>query len=433
MRPVQALNRGLAAVSTGVREAWRKDVLHYFFSLAAVQGGVFVAQLVAARILGPLEFGYVRVIDTVLAILLTPAGFGMASAIVRYTATVRNETDRRALLSTSLLTVVLASLAVGAAALLILPRTPISVTAVRYLRWMVWLIVLTNAARVIINYFQGRKEIRRVALYNVVFAGVGAAFVAIGAWVAGLQGWGAGRIAAEAILAVGLLFTVRRGLTRHLNWVASRPVLIFGGYVFVSTLLDRVATTADTLYLDGFVGDPFVIGQYGAAVLGMNVALLFPAAVTAVALPYLSERAAEPAASARLAVRVLRYLLLSAAVIALGMVAVGPWIVRIVLGAEYDLAGDLLQWLSMAYLLAVVMSFLGTFLLALGRADLTVVQSVLGVVVNIVANALLIPRFGVWGTVWAALVTYAIRTASLVVIVGIVLRRAGVSVGRQGA
>ena len=36
-----------------VRLAWDRDVVHYSVSLAAVQGGVFLAQLVVARLLVP--------------------------------------------------------------------------------------------------------------------------------------------------------------------------------------------------------------------------------------------------------------------------------------------------------------------------------------------------------------------------------------------
>jgi O-antigen/teichoic acid export membrane protein len=410
-----------------VRLAWERDVLHYSLSLAAVQGGVFVAQLVVARLLGPGDFGYVRVVDTVLAILVIPAGAGMASAVVRYTATARNDAERGAVLSVSFWTVVGTSLVIGAIALLALPLAPLSPKAVTYLRWLVWTLAFTNGARVIINYFQGRKEIRRVAGYNVALAAAGAAAVIAGAAIWGLPGWAGGRFAGEVLLAMSLAWLVRRAITLRIDWHAARPILAFGAFTAFSAMLDRVATMADTLYLDGFLRDPVVVGQYGAAMLAVNVALLLPAAVTAVALPHLSERAADPARAWDLAARLLKRISLLGVGGALVMVVAGPWLTRVVLGPDYTLAGDLLQGLAAAFALNVVMSFLGTVLLALDRADLTVIQSVVGVAVNLAANALLIPRFGAWGAVWAAVATAAVRAAILAWFMALTLRRLGVN------
>ena len=48
-------------------------------------------------------------------------------------------------------------------------------------------------------------------------------------------------------------------------------------------------------------------------------------------------------------------------------------------------------------------------LFAFGRADLAVIQSVIGLAVNVGLNALLLPQFGVDGAVIALLSAYVVR------------------------
>jgi PST family polysaccharide transporter len=400
-------------ITATVRQAWRRDVFHYSFSLAAVQGAVFVAQMIVARLLGPAEFGYVRVVDTVMALVLVPAGFGLTSAIVRWTAMAPDERARGSILSFSIVSVVAASALVAAIALLILPYTTVNATAQSYLRWLVWSVVFTNVGRLIINYYQGRKEIRRVALLNVVLAGAGTTLVVLGAWWWRVPGWAAGRMGAEILLALVLLWIVRRQLARPAPWQAGKALLAFGASVVASGALDRIATQADTLYLDAFVRDSVIIGQYGAASLAFTAAALLPAAAIAVALPHLSERARDPAAIHQLAMKMLGRLIAGAVLLAALLAVLGPPALRLVLGSQYALAGSLLPWFALALVLNVIMSFLGTYLLALGKAGLTVWQSAIGVGVNIGANAILMPTYGVHGAVWAAILTAGARGACL--------------------
>jgi O-antigen/teichoic acid export membrane protein len=407
------LHDAARASAVSARRLWTADVLHYSASLAAVQGGAFVAQLIVARLLGPAEFGYVRIIDTTLAILLIPAGIGMASAAVRYIAAARTDEERSSLLSMCLAIVLVASIVVGVLATGLLRFAPISVTAVHYLLWMVWLLVFANVSRVVINYFQGLKQIRRVAVLNVGLACVGALAVVGGARWWSLTGWAGGRMIAEGSFAVVLVWTARGALTVRIDWTALRPVLVFGTFLMLSAALDRVAVTADTLYLDAFVRDPAVVGQYGAAVLATNLAGLLPAAATAVALPRVVERVHDRAVAWAFAWDILGKMMLAIVALAGVLAVMGPWAIRLVLGNDYQLAGRLLQGLSPTFVLNSLVSFLGIFLLAAERADLALVQSALGVGLNIAANALLIPVWGVWGSVWAGLGTAAIRAATL--------------------
>lgn len=367
-----------------------------------------MTQLVAARLLGPDDFGVVRVVEAALGILLIPAGIGMSSAVVRYTAVAGDEVARQRVLAASLRLGLVGAAAVTLATIFCARRLPLGSAAMGYLTGLAVVIAFTNASRTVLNYFQGRKEFGRAARWSVVTATLGMASVVVGTALAGLKGWAIARSGTEVLSAAALLWLVRGALSP----VPGRSIeglLRFGAFMAASLALDRVASTADVLILDAVLRSPRLVGQYGAAALVVSAASLLPAAVVAMLIPRFAERVRDPREALSFARAIfapfVAVVLLSGVLLA----AMGPTVLWFGLGREYDLSGRLLVALVPAFVLSAVLSYGGALLQAFDRGDLAVVQSGVGAIVGVALNLALIPILGVWGSVVALIAAHAIR------------------------
>lgn len=398
-----------------VTRARNNGFFGFMVALAAVQGAPALAQLVSARLLGPEEFGIVRLVEATLTLLLIPAGLGMSSAVVRYTAVAVTRAARRRVLGSSLRVGLAAGGIVVVATVLLAPHTALSQGSASYLRGLAVVILFTNVSRTVLNYFQGASEFRRAAGWSVATAALTlGVVVASTAWL-GLQGWAGARLVGEAGCALALLWLVRDALAS----AAGPPpgLLRFGVLMAASLGLDRVATTADILILEGSLKSPALVGQYGAASLVVSAGALFPAAVVAFLLPRLAERSPRPAEAFALATTLLRPfgLLLFSVGVLLG--ALGPSALVLGLGQQYALGSRLLLVLAPAFVLTGLLSYMGAILLALDRADLALVQSAVGAATSVGLNAGLVPRYGVWGAAAATLGTHVVRLIVMIMMV----------------
>jgi O-antigen/teichoic acid export membrane protein len=91
--------------------------------------------------------------------------------------------------------------------------------------------------------------------------------------------------------------------------------------------------------------------------------------------------------------------------------------VKIALGPRYHGAVALLRILSIAGGVTVLSNLAGNLLVALHRTRQLFITSAIAIAINVVANLLLIPRYGVYAAAWITLVTeVAVAARSLAVL-----------------
>jgi O-antigen/teichoic acid export membrane protein len=405
------LPAALASLTSLVSLARRAHLLPFTVSMAVVQGAPSVAQVVAARLLGPAEFGTVRVVEALLALLLIPAGIGMSSAVVRYTAVAGDEPARRGVLRRCLQVTVLGGLATLVAALVAAPFLPITSAAADYLRAMAVSILFANVSRTVLNHLQGRKQFQAAARWSVATATAGLLAVVTGTALHGLHGWAVGRVLGEAV-AVPILLALAWRRDAGPTGAAPPGLVRFGVFAAGSLTLDRIVSTSDTLVLDGLLRDASLVGQYGVASLVVGTVSLLPAAVVAILVPRLAERSRRPDEAMALATGVLPAFLGMVTAGAVGVATLAPFLIPMVVGRGYTLGGELVVALAPVVVLTALLSFGGALLMAFDRADLALVQSGLGALLSLLLSFTLIPRFGAFG---AAAATVAAQAARLLV------------------
>lgn len=169
-----------------------------------------------------------------------------------------------------------------------------------------------------------------------------------------------------------------------------------------------VMLKADIVMLGSMRSDAEV-GQYSAAVMFYDVAVLLPCMVIRSATPALLKlHKQNPALYTRRRQTFHNAMTWFAIVVGLAMGLAGPVAVRWVLGKPYAEAGQLLGTLALAYLFTVQGVMVSVSVLADNLQRYQMATHVLAALLNVVLNVLWIPRFGPFGAAWASIVSYAL-------------------------
>jgi O-antigen/teichoic acid export membrane protein len=326
--------------------------------------------LVLGRLLSPIDFGLVAMMAVVFGLADMFAQMGIGEGIVQHQAPL--DTGQ---LSTLFWT----NCALGVAAyLLILLCIPL-VAAVYGEPALRELLPVASIAIVIAPLGINVAALLRKSLRFEVLAAVdiGKAVVGTGtAIVAALLGWGvwaliAGQISATAcgtaaLLAVG----AREGWLPRLRYDLRgvRGILSFGVYFFGSNLVNYVNSRIDLLLVGSLLGAR-ALGYYSMAFnLVVQPAARINQIVTQVAFPIMARAQQETAQLRRWYAKMLNMLATVNAPALLGMAAVAPLFIPLLLGEKWLPAVPLVQLLAVLALFRSAGNAGGTLIYALGKA-----------------------------------------------------------------
>ena len=198
---------------------------------------------------------------------------------------------------------------------------------------------------------------------------------------------------------------------RDCNWRRHvRPVMIFFGMSCAAT----VYTNLDALML-GFMTTDADVGLYNAAVKVKTILVSVVTALGAVLLPRFSYyiEHGQTDAFRRMAQKALRFVLLFASALALYFALYAPECILVLSGEAYLGSIAPMRFIMPTVLFIGLSNVLGMqILVPLGREKLVLQSEVCGVIVDLILNALLIPRLKATG---AAIGTLAAEAAVLAV------------------
>ncbi len=181
----------------------------------------------------------------------------------------------------------------------------------------------------------------------------------------------------------------------------SWPLLLSGIAVLIYMKIDQIM-------LGQMIGDE-AVGIYSAAVRVSEVWYFIPMAIVASVFPAILEakKNSEKHYHERLQ-HLYDLMVWLAIVVALPMTFLSTAIVTLLFGDAYAQAGSVLA----IHIWAAVFVFLGVasgkWFLAENRQILSLQRTVFGAIANIIFNLLMIPKFGVLGSAWATVLSYAI-------------------------
>jgi O-antigen/teichoic acid export membrane protein len=178
--------------------------------------------------------------------------------------------------------------------------------------------------------------------------------------------------------------------------------LRYGGKSVVGTLAERLQFRADAFIINAIAGVR-ATGIYSVT-SGLAETLWYvPNALGVV----MFSRAVDPKAdAARTAATLTRTTLALAILLAVPTAAFGPRMVRLFYGSAFADAGVALRLIIPGVVAYSVVAVLSRYLSGVGRPGIGTVILLFGLAVNIVANLILVPRFGILGAAIASSLSY---------------------------
>ncbi|WP_456436294.1 flippase [Methanopyrus sp.] len=377
--------------------------------------GGYVYRLLVGRLLGPDGYGIVSSTMVIQTIVMFLATFGVPPAVARYVAkyhALGEGTKVRQFIVVP--TLVLVALSTLAALILALaapylaswyfhnPRlyTPLLITAIG--------LPFAAFASCVRGVFQGFQDMRRYVLTQFVEQGtrVGGAPALI------LAGYGpTGAVFASATLAYATsgLYGAAKLRSEYLPKIpredeplppnrVAKSALTFGLPVALTGIADMIQSNVDLLVIGYFLGTIWV-GYYDAAGPIARLPTTLCAAVATALLPAASEAEALKDERtlrqyAHIAIKTMWTLLIPVAVLT-GVLA-GP-LITLFFGPAFRPGAQALYVLPTAMAFIVVFRSCASLLQGIGRERLPLVVLSFSLVANVVLNAIMVPKWGIFG------------------------------------
>ena len=367
--------------------------------------GLFVGIWVA-RYLGPEQFGLFSYAQAFVGLFTVIAGLGLDSIIVR--ELVKNPSKQATLLGTAFYLKLIGALLV----LLILAGI---VTLSRQDNLTTWLIFIIASATIfqsfnVIDFFFQAKVLSKYVVYANITSLLISSFIKIGlilanapliafAWVVLFD---------SVILMLGFVYYFQRHAKLDIKRLSfsklmaikllkdSWPLILSGLVISVYMKVDQIMIK-EMLNVEA-------VGQYAAAVRLSEAWYFIPMVVASSLFPAIinAKKVSEELYYIRLQ-KLYDLMVWVAIVIALPMTFLSDWVVELLYGEQYNQAGEVL----MIHIWAGVFVFLGVaFSKYLANENLTMkffYRTFLGMLINVILNILLIPKYSINGAAIATL------------------------------
>jgi len=177
---------------------------------------------------------------------------------------------------------------------------------------------------------------------------------------------------------------------------------------FLSYRLDR--------YLIASLAGPIALGLYMVASGLAERLWVLSTSAGAVLFPRIASLHGDEASRERLTSTVARHIFLMTFILGLGLALAGEWVVRFFYGDEYRQASIALALLIPGVVALSLSRILANDLAGRGRPELNSYIAVFGLVANVLANIILIPRYGIAGAALASSLSYSASAIVKVVV-----------------
>jgi len=211
-------------------------------------------------------------------------------------------------------------------------------------------------------------------------------------------------------------------LTMHVNGGLLKDMLGFGAKSYVQTLAATLHLRIDQFVLS-YVRSPTEVGYYGVGVTIVGLLLKISEATGTVVFPRL---AASDRREAQLATaRVVRHTLFLTGLGVIGLGIAGPIAIRVLYGTRFEPAIIPMLILLPGALMMSLYQLLTRSFTSDAKQEINILAAVVALILNVVLNFLLDPRFGAAGAAMSNGISYG--TAALILLVAFV-RESGLSV-----
>ncbi|UCE86579.1 MAG: oligosaccharide flippase family protein [Deltaproteobacteria bacterium] len=197
--------------------------------------------------------------------------------------------------------------------------------------------------------------------------------------------------------------------------------LRFGIQNHMQSLAGRVHERIDIFMIAYFLGDPSQLAFYAIAVSVVQRLNLLPASVATAAYPQMAGLRAEDAA--HFACRTSRQSLVWVVLVACALAAFAQVLLPLFYGEDYRASVAPFLILLPGMVLLTIYTVLGQYFTAMDRQGVNIAIQAVSVVVNVLLNLWLIPRYGILGAAAASAASYALEATLITVAFAVSARR----------
>ena len=394
---------------TGERGRYLRNTGWMMASRVLRLGLAFVASMLTARHLGKADFGELNYLFSFVTLFGALGTLGISDVLVRELEADAGPEAEGEILGTALVLRWFGSLALSALALVAALALGDDAVTVGLMVLVCVFQLLGNEAATLERLYEARVQAKWSSLAQslAVVCSTGLT-VALILWGASLVSFVAVKVVEAGVLFAMLVAWHRRiGGARELRFSAARaggllrdglPLMLTSVFLLVYMRIDQVMIRH---YLDDGA-----VGCYAVAVRLSEAWYFVPSVVAASLFPAILRARREDAGRYRRRLQALYELMTWLGIaVAVPVTLCSGWIVRLLFGAEYAPAGPVLAlyvWAGVFVFQGIVR---GKWIVAENLQRYALVFTALATGVNVVLNAILIPRVGLTGAAWATVVS----------------------------
>jgi len=368
--------------------------------------------IIIARALGPEGKGVYSIVLLLPSLIVTLSHLGISFATVYYVAQ-RRFPDREVLGSNAWLAGLLGAAggAVGTIIVFFFQERVVPGVPQGYLFFALTLIPVELLFSYIQHFLLGAQRIKEFNAIALIHKALSLTLVTVVVWF--MQGGVLGAVAASLVswvLAAGLLFIaaarIAGGVSFRINLPYLRKALTFGVQAHLGNIFWFLTHRIDLLLVNGYLG-PLAVGFYSVGVALAEHLWMISQAASTVLLPKVAAETDEDRRRSFTPV-VARTVLLVTALGAGVLAFLGRWFVVLLYSEAFSPAVQPFQILLLGIVALSAGRVLGNDIAGRGRPMLNTYVVAVALIVNVLLNVVLIPRYEIAGAAWASSISYSL-------------------------
>lgn len=263
----------------------KKNVIYVMLSVIGIQGATYLAQLILATLLPANEFAIIRTVEASLQLISAIAPIGVSMLVIRLAAQDDIEIKKDRMLASYLMLVFINGVAVAIICSIGIFFMKEGSVSNKYLQSVIWVVILSNVSRTILNYLYGREKFSLVSISSFLVAIIYVIALYILARSIGLDGWIIAKYVVEISFLILSIYFIKNSLAGLIGELDFYVQALREGSAIASSLLFR--TSLDTVPLligSYFILDGSTVGAFGFCTLLVTAASILPGSIATVLL-----------------------------------------------------------------------------------------------------------------------------------------------------
>ena len=370
------------------------------------------SSIILARCLGPEGRGIYALAMLLPSLIVNLGNFGIGPATVYYVA--RREFRPQVVLGNNiLLSLAISGICViaGLITILFFGETLFPGIPNLFLLISLFLIPVEIIFSNVRHIFLGAQRIKEYNYVQIVHSLINCLFIALallwlGSWVIGaiIAVFGAWLIA--DVLIFWFAKKMSGGVSFALSLSYIKKTIAYGFQAHLANIMGFLNYRIDMFLVNGFLG-PVSVGFYAIGVGLVEKLWMISQAAATVLFPRVAAETEEQRRKEFTAL-VARTVLWLTLIGGLFLVICSRWIITILYSEDYLPVAGALQALLIGIIALSAGRVLGNDIAGRGRPILNAYRGIVSIIINVVLNILLIPRYGIVGAAWATTFSYTV-------------------------